>query len=227
MATAARAKKAATPGTSRGKSGKATKATKAARASRAGAETAASRARASKTNAKAKAKTVKKTAARKPSETRAGTSSTKPAAKKGKAAPLPPAYASGHYLIKSEPSVYPFRQLVADGRTAWEGVRNFEARNHLRSMKNGDTAFFYHSNEGKEIVGIARVVREAYQDPTTTEDWSVVDVEPVRALARPVTLSAIKADPFLSTMLLVRRSRISVVPMTEAEWNAVLAAADG
>jgi predicted RNA-binding protein with PUA-like domain len=129
-----------------------------------------------------------------------------------------------YWLVKSEPSVYPWSKLVADGRAVWDGVRNFEARNNLRAMKKGDLCLFYHSNEGKEIVGVARVVREAYQDPTTKEDWSVVDVEPVKALTAPVTLAAIKAHPTLKNMALVKRSRLSVVPVTKAELDAVLAA---
>jgi predicted RNA-binding protein with PUA-like domain len=127
------------------------------------------------------------------------------------------------WLIKSEPSVYPWSQLVAEGRTAWTGVRNFEARNHLRAMKLGDLALYYHSNEGKEIVALAKVVRVAYPDPTAPgEDWTAVDVAPERALSRPVTLAEIKADAKLSKMLLVTRSRISVVPVTQAELDDVL-----
>ena len=126
------------------------------------------------------------------------------------------------FVIKSEPFVYSFDQLVADGKTSWDGVRNFEARNTLREMKRGDTLLFYHSNEGKEIVGVARVARAAYQDPTTEEDWSAIDVAPVKKLARPVSLAALKAHPLLSGMGLVKRSRISVTPVTEAELRAVL-----
>jgi predicted RNA-binding protein with PUA-like domain len=126
------------------------------------------------------------------------------------------------YLVKSEPFVYSFDQLVADKKTAWEGVRNFEARNNLRAMKKGDTLLYYHSNEGKEIVGIARVVKEAYQDPTTDGDWSAVDVAPVKKLKAPVTLATVKAHPLLSKMALVKKSRISVVPVTDAELRAVL-----
>lgn len=128
-----------------------------------------------------------------------------------------------HFLVKSEPSVYSFDQLVEDGRTTWDGVRNYEARNNLRAMKKGDTLLFYHSNEGKEIVGVARVLKTAYQDPTTDEDWSVVDVGPVKQLARPVTLAEIKAHPTLSKMQLVKKSRISVVPVTDDEFRAILA----
>lgn len=131
--------------------------------------------------------------------------------------------AKSYWLIKSEPSVYAFNQLKKDGETSWDGVRNFEARNNLRAMKKGDLAFFYHSNEGKEIVGIAKVVKEAYQDRTTDEDWSAVDFAPVKALAVPVTLAQAKADKLLSQMALVRRGRISVTPVTPAEFERVLA----
>jgi predicted RNA-binding protein with PUA-like domain len=126
------------------------------------------------------------------------------------------------FLIKSEPSVYSFEQLVADGSTVWDGVRNYEARNHLRTMNKGDLCLFYHSNEGKEIVGIARVRTPAYQDPKTDEDWSAVDVEPVKALVKPVTLAQIKEHEVLVNMALVKRSRISVVPVTKEEFALVL-----
>jgi predicted RNA-binding protein with PUA-like domain len=100
-----------------------------------------------------------------------------------------------YWLVKSEPSVYPWSKFVAEGRAVWDGVRNFEARNNLRAMKTGDLALFYHSNEGKSVVGIARVTREAYADPTTDGDWSVVDLEPVKPLARPVTLDGAHDAP--------------------------------
>jgi len=135
------------------------------------------------------------------------------------------AIARGHWLVKSEPSAYSYEQLVADGRTAWTGVRNFEARNNLRAMKKGDLLLFYHSNEGKAVVGVAKVVREAYQDATTKDDWSAVDVEPVKALKRPVTLDEMRSDRTCSKMMLFRRTRLSVVPVTTAEFEAVLALA--
>jgi predicted RNA-binding protein with PUA-like domain len=129
----------------------------------------------------------------------------------------------GYFLVKSEPYKYPFAKLVADKRTSWDGVRNFEARNHLRAMKTGDLLLYYHSNEGKEIVGVAKVVREAYADATAEEgDWSVVDIAPLKALAVPVPLSTIREDAKLSGMLLLRRSRLSVVPVTPAEFKRVL-----
>src|SRR5215472_5646666 len=102
--------------------------------------------------------------------------------------------ARGYWLVKSEPGTYSYSRLVEDGRTSWDGIRNFQARNNLRSMKLGDLALYYHSSEGKEIVGVARVARAAYQDPTTTEDWSAVDLEPVVALRAPVSLAAIKTS---------------------------------
>ena len=126
------------------------------------------------------------------------------------------------WLVKSEPSKYPWEQLVADGSTVWDGVRNYEARNNLRSMKKGDVVCFYHSNEGKEIVGLAKVVKEAYADPTSDEDWSVVDLAPWKPLRRPVTLATIKADPALASMALVKKSRISVVPVLAEELALVL-----
>jgi predicted RNA-binding protein with PUA-like domain len=128
----------------------------------------------------------------------------------------------GHFMVKSEPFVYSFDELVRDKRTVWEGVRNYEARNNLRAMKNGDLVLYYHSNEGKEIVGIAKVVREAYQDPTTEDDWSVVEIAPVKKLPKPLGLAAIKAHKTLSKMALVKKSRISVVPVTDAELRVVL-----
>lgn len=129
-----------------------------------------------------------------------------------------------HWLVKSEPYKYAFAQLQKDKRATWDGVRNFEARNNLRAMKKGDFLLYYHSNEGKEVVGIAKVLREAYPDPTAEgEDWSVVDIGPLKALAKPVTLAAIKADVELAEMQLLRRSRLSVVPVTPAEFSRVLA----
>lgn len=127
-----------------------------------------------------------------------------------------------HFLIKSEPDKYSFSDLVRDGKTRWDGVRNFEARNNLRSMKKGDLCLFYHSNEGKAVVGVARVVREAYADPTTKDDWSAVDIEPVKALARPVALSDMRDRPVLAQMMIFRKQRLSVVPVTKAEFDLVI-----
>lgn len=128
-----------------------------------------------------------------------------------------------HWLIKSEPFKYSWDQLVKDKQTFWDGVRNYTARNNLRSMKKGDELFFYHSNEGLEIAGIVKVVKEAYQDPTTNETaWVVVDVKPVRRLKNPVTLAQIKADKRLKNMDLIRLSRLSVGSVKDEEWNIVL-----
>jgi predicted RNA-binding protein with PUA-like domain len=127
-----------------------------------------------------------------------------------------------HWLVKSEPSKYAFDALVTDGRTTWDGVRNFEARNNLRAMKKGDLLLYYHSNEGKAVGGTARGARPASQAPTPDEDWSAVDLEPVRALPRPVELGEMRAHKTLGKMMLFRRSRLSVVPVTEAEFAGVL-----
>ncbi len=131
--------------------------------------------------------------------------------------------AKSSWLVKSEPSVYSFDKLVSDGKTVWDGVRNYEARNNLRAMQKGDTVLFYHSNEGKEIVGVTRVVKTAYPDPTTDEDWSVVELAPVKKLKRPLPLSELKTHSLLSKMALVKKSRISVTPVTDAELAAILA----
>jgi len=128
-----------------------------------------------------------------------------------------------HWLIKSEPFKYSWDQFVKDKKTFWDGVRNYAARNNLRDMKKGDELFFYHSNEGLEIVGIAKVVKEHYQDPTTDETaWVVVDVAPVRKLKKPVTLAQMKADKRLANMDLLRLGRLSVGKVTDEEWNVVL-----
>lgn len=128
------------------------------------------------------------------------------------------------WLIKSEPHVYAFSQLAKDEKTSWQGVRSFEARNNLRAMKEGDLALYYHSNVGKEVVGVAKVVRAAYRDATAPkdEDWSTVDVAPVRALAHPVSLAAIKANAKLAKLALVKKPRTSVVPVTKAEFDEIL-----
>jgi predicted RNA-binding protein with PUA-like domain len=118
--------------------------------------------------------------------------------------------------VKSEPSTYSFERLVAEGRTRWDGVRNPTARQNLRAMKTGDLALFYHSGEGKAVVGIARVATEAYSDPTSGDGkWLAVDVEPVKALPRPVALAEIKAHPALAGLALVRQPRLSVGPVAK------------
>lgn len=122
------------------------------------------------------------------------------------------------WIVKQEPSSYPWEQFVRDGGTAWTGVRNFQARNNLRAMKRGDTVFYYHSVTGKCIVGMARVVREAYPDPTAREgEWSCVDLVPVKACREPVTLEQIKAEPGLRDLALLRQSRLSVLPVSGEE----------
>ncbi len=129
--------------------------------------------------------------------------------------------ARAHWLVKSEPFKYSWDDLVKDGSTYWDGVRNYQARNNLREMKVGDHVLYYHSNEGKEVVGVAKVTRSAYQDPTTDDDrWVVVDVAPLKPLSVPVTLAQIKADPKLSQIPLVTHSRLSVMPLEKSafEW---------
>ena len=133
-----------------------------------------------------------------------------------------------YWLIKSEPFKYSWDQFMKDGVTFWDGVRNYAARNNLRDMKVGDLAFYYHSNEGLEIVGIAAVSKEAYPDPTSDEEaWLAVDFKPVRKLKKPVSLKVIKADPRLQQMALLRLGRLSVAPVTAEEWNIVLEYAEG
>ena len=128
-----------------------------------------------------------------------------------------------YWLVKSEPSKYSWDQLMKDKKTFWDGVRNYAARNNLRAMKKGDEVFFYHSNEGMEIVGIAKVAKEAYQDPTTEDkNWSVVDISPVKPLKQSVTLVQIKDEPILKEMELVKNSRLSVQKVSADEWKRIL-----
>ncbi len=130
------------------------------------------------------------------------------------------------WLVKQEPDSYSWSDFTADKGTSWTGVRNYGARNHLRGMGKGDQVLFYHSGEEKAIVGIARVTRVAYPDSTASEgDWSAVDLAPVKRLPQPVTLRAIKSDPRLKEMTLVRQSRLSVMPVTSKEFRAILAMA--
>ena len=125
-----------------------------------------------------------------------------------------------HWLLKSEPAKYSWDHLVKDGRTHWNGVRNFQAANNLKAMRLGDLAFFYHSVDGLAIVGIAEIVREYYPDPSDASGrFGMVDVKPVRAVAQPVTLQQIKAEPRLAELGLVRQSRLSVVAVAPAEWR--------
>lgn len=127
-----------------------------------------------------------------------------------------------HWLVKTEPHAFGWEQQVANDVEPWTGVRNFTARNHLKAMRNGDRAFFYHSGEGKEIVGVVEVVREAYPDPTAADGpWVAVDVKTVGKMPKPVTLAAIKADPQFADMLLVRQSRLSVMPVDKPHWDRI------
>jgi predicted RNA-binding protein with PUA-like domain len=127
------------------------------------------------------------------------------------------------WLVKSEPSAYSWANLVADGKTAWTGVRNFTARNNLRAMRKGDAVFFYHSVTDKAVHGIANVAREAYPDPTAKEgDWSAVDLAPEKALSRPVSLEEIKRTSKLKDMALLRLSRLSVQPVTKAQFDEIV-----
>lgn len=129
-----------------------------------------------------------------------------------------------YWLVKSEPFKYSWQQFEKDGETFWDGVRNYAARNNLKAMKKGDLVFWYHSNEGLEIVGIAKVIKEAYQDPTTTDNaWVAVNLKPYKKFKKPVTLTQIKAEKTLSDMDLVRLSRLSVGRVKEHEWQTVLA----
>ncbi|HZW69848.1 MAG TPA: EVE domain-containing protein [Hanamia sp.] len=128
-----------------------------------------------------------------------------------------------YWLVKSEPFKYSWELFVKEKKTYWDGVRNYAARNNLREMKKGDEVFFYHSNEGLEIVGIAMVVKEAYQDPTTDDkNWVVVDISPVKGLKNPVSLIDIKNEPKLANMELVKNSRLSVQKVTPEDWKYIL-----
>lgn len=128
-----------------------------------------------------------------------------------------------YWLVKSEPNVYSFDDLVKEKQTVWSGVRNYAARIHLKAMNKGDEVLFYHSNEGMEIVGIAKVSKEFYQDPTTEDtNWVAVDIKPVKKLKQPVPLSQIKQDKRLQEMALIRLGRLSVQPVTEKEWKIIM-----
>jgi predicted RNA-binding protein with PUA-like domain len=128
-----------------------------------------------------------------------------------------------HWLVKQEPESYAWTALVKDGRTAWTGVRNFAVRKNLRAMKKGDLVFYYHSGEEKQVVGIARVEREAYSDPTADEgDWSCVDLTPLKPLRQPVTLETIKSDNTFKDMPLVRQSRLSVSSVSPEQFDKIL-----
>ena len=128
-----------------------------------------------------------------------------------------------HWLVKSEPFKYSWEKFNEDGRTFWDGVRNYQARNNLKAMKEGDLVLFYHSNEGKNVVGIAKVVKEFYQDPTTDDaNWVVVDLAPVETLKNPVSLEQIKAEHSLADISLIRQGRLSVMPLKATEFDKIL-----
>ena len=128
-----------------------------------------------------------------------------------------------YWLVKSEPFKYSWDDLVKDGSTYWDGVRNYQARNNLKSMEKGDLVLYYHSNEGKEVVGVARVIKEFYQDPTTQDDrWVVVEIEPVNKLNSPVSLSDIKNDKRLEKVPLVTHSRLSVMPILKKHFETII-----
>jgi predicted RNA-binding protein with PUA-like domain len=131
-----------------------------------------------------------------------------------------------YWIVKSEPFKYSWDRLIKDGQTFWDGVRNYAARNNLRAMKNGDKVFFYHSNEGLEIVGLAQVVREAYPDPTIDDDtWVAVDIKPVKTLKKPVPLAVMKKTPGLESLQLIRIGRLSVSAVTEEEYQVIMSLA--
>ncbi len=133
-----------------------------------------------------------------------------------------------HWLVKQEPSAYSWQQFLQDGRTAWTGVRNFQARKNLKSMRKGDRVLFYHSVVGKEVVGIARVLTEAYPDPTATEgEWFCVDLEPEASLPHPVTLESLKQHPVLSEIPLIRQSRLSVMPLDATAFEEIVSLGKG
>ena len=129
-----------------------------------------------------------------------------------------------YWLVKSEPFKYSWQNLQDDGWTYWDGVRNYQARNNLKEMKKGDLVLYYHSNEGKEIVGVAEIIKEHYQDPTTDDErWVVVDLKPVKTLKNPVTLEAIKKERKLNDIALVKQSRLSVMPIRKKEYDIIIA----
>jgi len=128
-----------------------------------------------------------------------------------------------YWLVKQEPEKYPWAQFIKDKGTYWDGVRNYQARNNLRAMKKGDQVMYYHSVSEKSVVGVAKVTGEAYPDPTAKEgDWSMVDLKPVKALSKPVSLEEIKNDSKLAEISLIKQSRLSVMPLREAEFKRIL-----
>jgi len=133
-----------------------------------------------------------------------------------------------YWLVKSEPFKYSWEQFLKDKRTFWDGVRNYQARNNLRAMKKDDAVLFYHSNEGLAVVGVAKVVKEAYQDPTTDNpQWVVVDIAPVETLKNPITLSDMKQEKQLQNIGLIRQSQLSVMPLAKEEFEVIVAKGRG
>ena len=126
-----------------------------------------------------------------------------------------------YWILKTEPSTYSFETLLKDKKTRWDGVRNYQARNNLRLMKVGDLAVIYHSGDVKSAVGLSKVIKIAYKDPTSPDDWAAINLEVVKAFKRPVTLTEMKADSLLKNMILVRQSRLSVSPLTKEEYNSL------
>lgn len=135
---------------------------------------------------------------------------------------------TNYWLVKSEPGAYSWQQFLKDGRTHWDGVRNYQARNNLKAMKKGDMVLFYHSVTEKQVMGIARVVEDHYQDPTTDDSrWVVVDIVPEQSFKSPVTLAAVKADQRLENVALVRQARLSVMPLKREEFDALVELGNG
>jgi len=133
-----------------------------------------------------------------------------------------------YWLVKSEPFKYSWEMFLKNGSTYWDGVRNYQARNNLKNIKKGDLVLFYHSNEGLQVVGIAKVIKEAYQDPTTNDQrWVVVDLEPVETLKKPVPLDEIKKVKRLKNIALIKQSRLSVMPLTKEEFDVIVAKGRG
>ncbi len=135
---------------------------------------------------------------------------------------------TGHWMVKEEPSTYSWDDFVHDKKTSWTGVRNYQARNNLRAMKTGDSVLFYHSGKEKSVVGIAEVIRSAYPDPTASDgEWVAVDIKPIKGLAKPVPLPAIRYDKRLSGLPLIRQSQLSVMPLTKDEFDVLVAMGSG
>ncbi|MFI5303090.1 MAG: EVE domain-containing protein [Polyangiales bacterium] len=182
---------------------------------------------ATKKKAKTKKTATKQSATKRPAAKPAPRSKARPLAKAKPALAPRRDGERRHWIVKSEPSTYSWTRMLTDGRATWDGIRSYEARNNLRAMRLDDLAFFYHSSDGKEIVGVVRVVGEAREDATAPgEDWSAVDLAPVRALNTPVTLATMKATPALSSLELIAKSRLSVTHVSNEEFRQILALAE-